>query len=541
MPTTAAALFVAVLLIASLASGARCALAARRLPRGAGTWLALALLLAVVVAGGALRYRLVPPHHAMYLDEPWYAEAACALARSGTATLCATHWGGRSCSAYEKAIGWPVVLAPWVLLAGCGTAAGIALNRILGTATILLVALATRAAGGRWWQAVLAAGLLAIHPTHIAWSATGETNVPAAAALLAGACGALRFLRRGDTAAAVLAVSALGVATAIRPESLLGALVIAVVVGVAAPPPRPRRQRAAVAIALVSAIAAASALPLWSMNAALSGGTFLAPATIARSLQRLAAGPEARVHALALAAAAAGAALGARRQGSAVALLFGTGIVMSGVVLAYDRFDARMLLAATVVLLPLAAGAAGRGPARPGRGAIAGTAVLGLIAWFWAPALRAAAQVSEMQRLETRLAAAAPAVPLPEGALVIAPQPPVLAANGTPPPMALSTAFRDPDRLDQAVAAGAPVYFLCDMFCEHGFADGSAAACDAMLARFTFTPVLEETIPGRTYGLYRVSPLAAGATRPPCPRPIPYAPAPATAVAPLHHRADRQQ
>lgn len=534
MSATAVALFVAALLAAALGSGAWCAIAALRStrssadPSAAGrrdprrdAWPAVLLIGAATVLGGGLRYGLLPPHHAMYLDEPWYAEAACSLARSGAARLCTAAWDGPACVPYEKALGWPVALAPGALLAGCASGIGIGFNRLLGTASVLLVALAARAAGARWWQAALAAALLAIHPTHVAWSATGETNVPAAAALLAGVCGALRFLRRGDAASAALAIAAVGLAIAMRPESLVAALVIATAVGCGAAAPRHRRERVAVAIALVAALAAATTVPLWQMNAALSGGAFLSPSRVATGLAGIAGGPTLRVHAPLLAAALVGSAMLGRRDRAAAAMLLGSGIAVGAVVLAYDRFDERMLLAATVLLLPLAAAAVDRAATRAGWAAAGVIGAVALMAWCWLPALRAVAAVPETQLLERQLTEAAASHAIEPSALIVAPQPAVLAANGTAPPMPLASALAGLDRLDAAVASGRPVYFLCDMFCERGFAGGDAAGCDAVLTRFSAVPVLEASLPGRTYGIYRLAPPAAGATRPPCPRPHP--------------------
>jgi hypothetical protein len=515
MATTGVALFVALLALATIASGVCCLLGAARdttLARAVGG--ALALLPALAVAA-YLRYGLLPPHHAMYLDEPWYAEAACSLAGSGRAVLCAATWSGVVCDPYEKALGWPVVLAPWAMLAGCGTAIGIGLNRLIGTATILLAAAATRCAGGRWWQAAVAAAIVALHPTHVAWSVTGETNVPAAAALLAGVCGVLRYQRRGDRAAAVLAVAGFGLATAMRPESLLAALLAAPVLAVAGPAAVRQRRRVAAALAGAAVAAALSALPLWSMNAALSGGAFLSPANIPPSLLRVADGAAARVHLTLLVLAVVGAVALARRQPVAAPLILVIGLGMTCVVLAYDRFDERMLLAGTVLLAPLAGcAAAARGDAT---GAVVSVALMALIGWWWAPPLRRLA-VPETQLLETRLAVAAGGAALPPEALVVAPQPAVLGANGTPPAMALDGALGDAARLAQRVVSGRPTYFLCDMFCEPGFVGGTAEACGRMLSTFSLTAAVEEAVPGRTYGLYRLSPRDPAVPPPGCPR-----------------------
>lgn len=458
-------------------------------------------LVAVVALAAALRVVWVPAHHAMYLDEPWYAEAACAIARHGRAELCAQTWSGPSCAEYGKALGWPVAIAPAAWLFGCHTAHGIALSQLLGIATVLLVALATRAAGGRWWQAIAVAAVLAVHPTHVAWSATGETNVAAAAALLAGLCGALRFLRAGRPAGAALAVSGMALATAIRPESLVAAAIAAVVIGLGSTASPRARGLVAALVAAGAAAAAASALPLWTMNESISGGAFLAAGNVPTTLARLAAAPSLRVHGPLLALALLGAAALARRERATAALLLGVGLAMALVVLAYDRFDERMLLGATVAVLPL--GAVALAWARPALAA----GMVGVLVLLWLDALRGLARPPETQLLETRAAARAAAAPLSVDALVIASQPSVLGAGGV---LAMSTAeaLRDRERLAAMVAAGQPVYVFRDMFCEPGFAGGAGSEdCAALLARFSMTPVAEESLNARTYGLYRLTPL----------------------------------
>src|SRR5262245_36226576 len=169
-------LFVAALVAATVASGVWCAgeLLPRRVRGRCGTGRAVsgrAVAIAVVlfVAAG-LRFALVPPHHAMYVDEPWYAEAACNVARLGRLVVCEETWLGTDCVPYAKAAGWPVLMVPWTMLFGCDTTVGIDLNRLLGVATVLLAAIAARCAGAMWWQSVVAAAVLALHPVHVAWS-----------------------------------------------------------------------------------------------------------------------------------------------------------------------------------------------------------------------------------------------------------------------------------------------------------------------------------------------------------------------------------
>lgn len=514
MPFHVAALF-AVLLI----SGARCAyLGSARGPNpGRPQLLALA---AVLVLAGLLRVVLVPAHHAMYLDEPWYAEAGCNLARHGQLTLCETTWDDTVCVPYAKAPGWPILIGAWSVLFGCDPANGIDLNRIAGVLTVALVALAAASAGATWWQSAAAATLAAIAPVHVSWSATGETNVAAATFLLAGLCGALCYLRSGRPSAVALAAAALALASALRPELWLPAAVAAAVLYRTASG-RPRRGLAAIAIFALSSLSAAAGWQLWEMNMSLSGGAFLSAASLAANAASLLRPEGLRLYGpLAILALLGGLRLAGRQPGAAW-LLLATAAAAALVVLAYDRFHARMLLAATVALLPLTAFAVpaphASGAARGLRGGLAAAALL-LAALCWHRDLRAAFEPPETQVLETRIAARIADIARRDEGIFVASHPTVALAGGAARAMSARAAMHDVARLDAAVAAGTPVYFLCDMYCEAGFESGAADAwCGELFARFAVQPVVEEALNRRTYGVYRLVGPASGAAAPPCP------------------------
>ena len=514
-------LFVAALIVATFVSGLWCAgdlLLARRpawpLP-GRTVVVTLAVLSSLLGLAAALRVFLVPAHHAMYLDEPRYGEAACNLARHGLLMHCRLTWSGPLCDFYDKALGWPLLLAPLLRLFGCASATGIALNRVLGVLTVPLVALVARGAGARWWQTAAAAALLAVHPVHVEWSATGETNVSAALMLLAGVGGGLVYLSRGRSSGAALAASGLGLATAIRPENLLPALVVALFLMWAAPARRWPRRLTAGLVGAVCATAAAAGLPLWLTNASISGGAFLSSANLLPNLRRLAEMPSAVGDAVLLLAAIAGA-LSLRRtsQRQAAWLLLGAGISAAAAALVYDRLQPRMLLGAVVCLAPLSgmflADTARR---RPWLAVL----LLAPVALPWIAALRATATPPETQVLETRIAARATELPRATFALFIAEQPAVLTGEGVRHVMSTQEALRDEtallDRIDAAVLP--PVYFLFDMYCEPDFQGATAVAqCGRFLQRFTVSPVAEEALHGRRYSIGRVTGVAAGGRDP---------------------------
>jgi len=537
MPT-----LVALLTVATIASAIWCvreALAARvqrPRPRGIGALADAAAFTAVIAAAIGLRVFLIPPHHAMYVDEPWYAEAACNLAHVGRLELCEETWSGRTCEPYAKGSGWPTLLSPWLAMLGCSSVIGIQISRLLGVATVMLVALATRCAGGTWRQGIFAAALLALHPVHVVWSSTAETNVAHAAVWLAGLCGALWYLRSARLCAAALATAALALATTIRAESFASVVVVAASLFFLAPTARRRRLPVALTIVLGSALALMEVLPLWAMNAETSNGAFFELGNILTNLRRLHGDGTLHVHGLVALLAAAGSLVwAAARTPRLVVMLLITAMTAALVALAYDRFHERMLLAATVTALPLcgfllAWMPTGAHPKRARALAVgAWMALMALPLLQWRAALEAAATPAETQVLETRLAARVGQESLPADSLVIAGQPTVLGAVGVRHVMATRHALEDQAQLLRRIAAGSPVYFLCDMYCEDDLAAAaSAPSCKRILQELSLEPVLEETLNRRSYVLYRLTGPAHGNPRPPgCPtRDLPVPPAP---------------
>lgn len=451
-------------------------------------------VLAVVAVGALLRYDVATPHLAMYIDEPWYTEAACNLARIGRLEVCEEKWTGRSCSEFEKAPGWPALLSLWIAVRGCAMSAGIEVNQILGTATPIVVAIAATLAGADRWTAALAAFSIAIHPVHVKWSATGETNVAAAFVLLVALCGALSYVRDGRIAGAALATAAFALATSVRPESLVPALLAATVSLIAHRRDGWRRVVAPAAIATMSTIAAAGASLLWTMNEEISGGSFFAAGNVVANATAL----DATVHGVAALLATAGAAAmfrAGRRVGAA--MLFGAAVAAAATAVAYDRFTERMLLTAIVSAAPLTAFAFALCPPLPRFLAAASLAALW---WHETPA---GLEPSATQQLETRIVQAIARQTFPAEALFITAQPTVLAATGIARVMSTSEALGKPGELANLVRGGALVFYLHDMFCDELFAGGAGAPlCRRMNEEFASTPIIAEIFPPHTYVLY---------------------------------------
>ena len=338
--------------------------------------LAWLLVLAAMAVAAWLRYSFVPPHHAMYIDEPWYAEAACSLSRTQSLTLCEETWSGTVCEPFRKAVGWPILLSVWTSLVGCSSTAAIEISRALGTASTGLVALAAVFAGAPIWQGAVGTFLLATHPVHVEWSATGETNVAAAFAMLLGTVGALLFVARGRWGGLGLAAMAMALATAIRPESLVSVAVMAMIAAGGSTGTSFRRRLFVLsAVAIPSGIAAIAGMPLWRMNESISDGGFLAFSNIGHSLATLTL----RVDGVVALLGVIGASALPRRQAS---LLLGGVVAGAVVVLAYDRFSTRMLLTPVVVLMPACGAALGVVSQRAWR-AIATVATIVIVVALW--------------------------------------------------------------------------------------------------------------------------------------------------------------
>jgi hypothetical protein len=196
-----------------------------------------------------------------------------------------------------------------------------------------------------------------------------------------------------------------------------------------------------------------------------------------------------------------------------------------------------MLLAATVGLLPLSGPMFGRGAPtaavgrwRAARRPLVAGAFVALLVLLWAPALRSASAPPATQVLETRIASRVARLPWAADSLLITERPPVVAAAGPTHVMATEEVLRDEAHLERMIGAGRPVYFLCDMYCEPGFQGfPTPALCGEILARFALSPVIEETLDGHAYVLYRVSGTAGGGPGPRrCPRVAPPDPQPPT-------------
>lgn len=488
------------LLLTMLAAG--CAVLVRA-PRPAQIDLVGGAGLIVVLATAiALRVFWIPAHHAMYVDEPWYLEAARNLIERGALVLCHRSFEEVICDPYPKAAGWPVLLAGVFALFGPSANAAFATSIGLGVAAVLLGAIVTRLTGGLWHQASFAALLIAIHPLHVAWSPTAETNVASTAVLLAGISGVLLLGRTPSMTHACVAAAGLGFAAAMRPEL---AMALPPALGMLALAHVPRRH---VALVLCGGtLGAVSVVASWSLYLSNSSGTFLSPAHLGPNFVRLLAQEEGgplTVFILIL-SLIGGVQLLLRSQATVVALLGGGALLIAAVALGYDQriFYPRTVLGSIVLLAPLAA-LAMPSPWWRHLGLRIELALLAIV--LAVPGLRLVQTVSVTQMLETRLAQALAATPLPADVVIIAEWPTVVAAATGTTALPAKDAIIAPGGIEQLLQSSAtrPHFVLCDMFCETE--DGSAAvpACAQLLAELAVEPVTAVSDDHRRYGLYRV-------------------------------------
>jgi hypothetical protein len=480
-----------------------------------------------VASAAWLRVVWVPPHHAMYVDEPWYLEAARNLLERGALVLCQRAGSDVVCAPYPKAAGWPVILAGAFALLGSSSTVAFAVSAILSTTAVLLAGVVVRLAGGGWHQAAFAAVLVAVHPLHVAWSATAETNAASTGVLLAGITGVFLLRRRASLASAALAAGGLGLAAAMRPELATVTLPALVVLFTSAA----ASWRDALIVGLGGVMGASSIIASWPLYVANSSGSFLGLGNLAPNFARLLGNDEGGpVTIMILALAAVGTIMSLKRRMWATLVLLGGGALLAALVaIGYDQriFYPRTALGSLALLAPLAALALPALGVGAKQRAIAHCLAAGacmLAVALAVPGLQRAAQLSDAPMLETRLPLAVAHAAVPADAIVIAEWPTVLAAETDVIPVAAGDLLAQDNLMLDGLARAIerrPHLLLCDMFCEPGFAGSNTPSpCARILAQFEVEEVTAVADPHRRYGLYRLLRRAGPeGSRAPCPSP----------------------
>ncbi len=506
----------ALLLLGLIASGSVCAVRFVRSvahgkpsvfgPRAMLTAIGLLAILSVAVW---LRFCLVPAHHVMYVDESWYLEIAGRLSAGESPELCRLTWSDRECRAFPKSPGWPTLLAGVFLIGERSETTAFTTTRLLGILTILLAAAGARLLGGGPRQVLAAAALAALFPPHVAWSATTETAVPAATCLLAGLCGGMLFIRRGGVCAGLLMISGLSLSAAIRPELLLAAIsAVAATVFIRRP-----GWKAALAVCAGLLVAMLSAVPMWNLNRGIYGGVFFSPANLPRSLGVLINSPgygAADLFLLGLGLAGAAALFLGRSERRTMSPPFTAGVISLLLVLMFELFQERMIIAPLIALLPLAGfsgdlislkkgGLFGKLPA------LVTACLVGCALWLSWPNLELASRPPETQLLETRLASMLAGARLPPDALVLAEHPSILALSKLEVMATGQAMAAGPERLVETIRHR-PVFLLRDMYCEPGFEGNDGIVfCGRVLDGFELEAFVTTTLHERVYGLYRLA------------------------------------
>ncbi len=187
-----------------------------------------ALLLAIAVAVFTAINLGLGAHHAMYVDEPWYMEAAKNINENGKAQLCEYETPeNKICKQYPKMYGWPVILAIAFKLFGASDETAFLASAALSALGIVALFLVAWLLLENEYLAFFSAILLALDPTFLFWSTTAEANAPTLFfALFAILCAiiAIRQIRQSEAEKnefAILVAAAVFLASSMRSEFIL--------------------------------------------------------------------------------------------------------------------------------------------------------------------------------------------------------------------------------------------------------------------------------------------------------------------------------
>lgn len=168
------------------------------------------LLIGLFVVG--LIIRLTFPggfYHKIYIDGPWYLEAAKNITTSGLQ------------GNYSKSIGWPLFLAIPFWLLGASNSVAFGMTVFLGALSPLLLFFIIKKIINDCWLAALGSLFLLFNPVHIFWSTSAETNVPALFFILLAISLWLFYFQKPSLELLLLSLAAAAMAALFRPENIL--------------------------------------------------------------------------------------------------------------------------------------------------------------------------------------------------------------------------------------------------------------------------------------------------------------------------------
>ena len=173
---------------------------------GRKTWFSLVL---VVISAFVLRLIVPPIQHVMYIDEPWYMEAAKNMLQKF------------SQGDYPKSIGWPFILSISFLVFGISNWVAIYTSIVLGSLTAVSVFFLVYIIAENKIISLFSAIVFTLLPLHIRWSASAETNVPSLFFITLSLFFCFLYYRKQKNSLLWLAVFSLTFTALVRPDNYL--------------------------------------------------------------------------------------------------------------------------------------------------------------------------------------------------------------------------------------------------------------------------------------------------------------------------------
>lgn len=167
------------------------------------------LLIFLFIFALGLRLIIPPLQHIMYVDEPWYMEAAKNILQT-------FHQGS-----YPKSIGWPFLLVISFFLFGVSNKVAIYTTVVLGALTVLIIFFLAYIITKSKTVSFFSAAIFALLPLHIRWAATAETNVPSLFFITLSLCFCFLCYKKQNYSLFWLALFSLIFTSLIRPENYL--------------------------------------------------------------------------------------------------------------------------------------------------------------------------------------------------------------------------------------------------------------------------------------------------------------------------------
>lgn len=177
----------------------------------------------IFVLALAVRIFVLGPVHIMYIDEPWYMEAAKNMIVSGEPVLCHLEQE-LVCTVYPKPIGWPFLISLLFIFVKDNIAVML-FSALIGSLSIYpLYGLASRIFNRK--TAIIASLLLALNPLHAHWSRTAESFSAPVFFAIFSIYFALKYRSKDTSIMSELSIMSLFMAAFCRTEYILLLLIV---------------------------------------------------------------------------------------------------------------------------------------------------------------------------------------------------------------------------------------------------------------------------------------------------------------------------